>query len=612
MAYIGITSVADSEQLSPNYIGFQPTFQRPESAFVVDTFTADGSQTVFPLSNPKPTTSRAVLVSVAGYSLVPIIDYDLDQYGNLEFVTAPGSGNAITVHHLIFPKNEATTGIRKLDDISNGFNGIDTRFTLTANGVAANILGANVLVISVNGVIQEPGEAYILDGDDIIFSEAPPTISSFYGIDVGTTGIGTPGDGTISSSKFITDNTASTGKVLGVNSSGELSWVTVGGGVGATDLDGLSDVSLVLPMSGQVLRFNGSNFVNARLNYNDLQGPPSLAAVATSGSYNDLTNTPSYPTDLNGFTDSQGLLFDGDYASLTNLPNIPDHLTDLMDIDVANLTCNQVLVYDGNAWINDSLQLTDLSIVDGTAGQVLTTDGQGSFTFTTVSGGSGSFSGSYNDLTNKPTIPSDVSDLTDTTNLLFSGSYTDLTSKPTIPTKVSDLTNDAGYVTSASGAVPAWTSAGAITLTATTTNPTKGTVTTDDISYRQLGTKQWEVVMTYIQSSVSGGINTGSGDYLVTLPNGLSFDTTLPSQPIYTSGVATSTFAHLPYVIPNCNGTITNNTVGGQIFPMVYNATKFRILTLTYGSGIQCWGSGFYSVGGDLPRIQLTFRFTST
>ena len=443
MAYIGITSTTDSEQLSPNYIGFQPTFQRPESAFVVDTFTADGSQAVFPLSAPRPTTSRALLVSVAGYSMVPIIDYDLDQYGNLEFVTPPGSGASITVHHLIFPKNEATTAIRKLDDISSGFNGVNTRFTLTANGVAANILGANVLVISVNGVIQEPGEAYIMDGDDIIFSEAPPTISSFYGIDVGTTGIGTPGDATITSSKFITDNTASTGKVLGVNSSGELSWVTVGGGVGATDLDGLSDVSLVLPMSGQVLRFNGSNFVNARLNYSDLQGPPSLAAVATSGSYNDLTNKPTYPTDLNGFTDSLGLLFDKDYASLTNLPNIPDHLTDLMDIDVANLTYNQVLVYDGNAWINDSLQLTDLGIVDGTAGQVLTTNGSGEFTFTTVSGagGGGSFSGSYADLTNKPTIPADVSDLTDNTSLLFSGSYTDLTSKPTLVTSYTQLTD---------------------------------------------------------------------------------------------------------------------------------------------------------------------------
>lgn len=499
MAYIGITSAIDSEQLSPNYIGFQPTFQRPESAFVVDTFTADGNQTVFPLSNPKPTTSRAVLVSVAGYSLVPIIDYDLDQYGNLEFVTAPGSGNAITVHHLIFPKNESTTAIRKLDDISNNFDGTTTRFTLTANGVAANILGANVLVISINGVIQEPGEAYIMDGDDIIFSEAPPTISSFYGIDVGTTGIGTPGDATISPSKFLTDNQASTGKVLGVNSAGELSWVTVSGGVGATDLDGLSDVSLNLPMSGQVLRFNGTNFVNAKLNYNDLQGPPTFATVATSGNYNDLTNKPTYPTDLNGFTDTTGLLFDGDYASLTNLPNIPNSITEFLDVDIADPGFNQVLVYDGTAWINDNLHLTDLGIVDGTAGQVLTTNGSGEFTFTTITGGSGgapytlptatttalggvkvdgtsitidngiisaSIVTSYNDLTDTPSIPVNTSDLnndsgfvtsvswTDVTSkptfatVATSGSYTDLDDTPTIPTKTSDLTNDSGFITS--------------------------------------------------------------------------------------------------------------------------------------------------------------------
>lgn len=59
------------------------------------------------------------------------------------------------------------------------------------------------------------------------------------------------------------------------------------------------------------------------------------------------------------------------------------------------------------------------------------------------------FSGNYADLVGKPTIPADVSDLTDTTNLLvgfsgdyndltnkpiiFSGDYDDLTSKPTIP-----------------------------------------------------------------------------------------------------------------------------------------------------------------------------------
>ena len=165
-----------------------------------------------------------------------------------------------------------------------------------------------------------------------------------------------------------------------------------------------------------------------------------------------------------------------------------------------------------------------------------------------------------------------------------------------------------GFATTGSS-VPAWTSAGAITLTATTTNPTKGTTTSDNINYRQLGAKEWEVVMTYIQSVNNGG--GGSGDYLITLPNGLSFDTTLPSQPIYTANVGASTFAHFPYVIPNSNGTITNHIVGAHIFPMVYSATKFRILTITYGSGIQCWSSGFYSTA-DIPKIQLTFRFTST
>ena len=40
------------------------------------------------------------------------------------------------------------------------------------------------------------------------------------------------------------------------------------------------------------------------------------------------------------------------------------------------------------------------------------------------------FSGAYADLTGTPSIPSDVSDLTDNTSLLFSGDYNDLTNKP--------------------------------------------------------------------------------------------------------------------------------------------------------------------------------------
>ena len=52
------------------------------------------------------------------------------------------------------------------------------------------------------------------------------------------------------------------------------------------------------------------------------------------------------------------------------------------------------------------------------------------------------FTGNYNDLTNKPDLS--VYELkTDA----FSGNYNDLTNKPTIPTKTSDLTNDSGFIT---------------------------------------------------------------------------------------------------------------------------------------------------------------------
>ena len=72
--------------------------------------------------------------------------------------------------------------------------------------------------------------------------------------------------------------------------------------------------------------------------------------------------------------------------------------------------------------------------------------------------------GDYDDLTDKPTIPSKISDLTNDSDFIetsstsglikndgtidttsystFSGSYNDLSGKPTIPTKTSDLTND--------------------------------------------------------------------------------------------------------------------------------------------------------------------------
>lgn len=65
--------------------------------------------------------------------------------------------------------------------------------------------------------------------------------------------------------------------------------------------------------------------------------------------------------------------------------------------------------------------------------------------------GYSTFDGQYSSLTGAPTIPADVSDLTDTTSLLvhFDGDYNSLTNQPTIPTvptAVSSFTNDSGYI----------------------------------------------------------------------------------------------------------------------------------------------------------------------
>jgi hypothetical protein len=161
-------------------------------------------------------------------------------------------------------------------------------------------------------------------------------------------------------------------------------------------------------------------------------------------------------------------------------------------------------------------------------------------------------------------------------------------------------------------AIPAWTSAGAITIGGTTTAPTKGTRTKDDISYRQVGLKEWEVVMTYYQTANTGAAN-GSGDYLFTLPNGLSFDTTLSSQVQYQSNIGTSTWYLATYVIPSGSGMISNGSTGGRLYPIIYNSTQFRLLTINDGAYVRCASSGHYQLfDNGYVTIQLTFKFTST
>lgn len=127
--------------------------------------------------------------------------------------------------------------------------------------------------------------------------------------------------------------------------------------------------------------------------WDDITNKPDFKTVATSGSYSDLTNKPIIPTKTSQLTNDSS--FVNDYQ----LSGKQDKLTSGTNIKTIN---NQSILGSGNIDIQ----------------------------------GGGSESVAWGDITGKPDFKA----------VATSGSYDDLTNKPAIPTKTSDLTNDSGFV----------------------------------------------------------------------------------------------------------------------------------------------------------------------
>lgn len=91
----------------------------------------------------------------------------------------------------------------KLDSISSGFNGSLATFNLTTNGVPVTAGTPNAVVVSLNGVIQEPTTDYTILGSQIQFFPAPLTGSTCFIISMGTRlDIGVPSDATVTLTKL--------------------------------------------------------------------------------------------------------------------------------------------------------------------------------------------------------------------------------------------------------------------------------------------------------------------------------------------------------------------------------------------------------------------------
>ena len=91
---------------------------------------------------------------------------------------------------------------RKLDAFT--FNGSTTTFTLLSGGGQVLVGDPAQLFISLNGVIQEPGVAYTLatGGSQIVFSSAPTSGMSFFGVLLGVKGAPVVNDGEVTPAKL--------------------------------------------------------------------------------------------------------------------------------------------------------------------------------------------------------------------------------------------------------------------------------------------------------------------------------------------------------------------------------------------------------------------------
>ncbi len=101
---------------------------------------------------------------------------------------------------------------------------------------------------------------------------------------------------------------------------------------GASELTELSDVNIGVPTTGQVLKYNGSFFVNADFgNINDLNDVVITAPAA-----------------------DQMLLYNGVNWVNTNIKELL-YITDLTDVTVTTPSTGQVIQYNGTTWTNSTL-----------------------------------------------------------------------------------------------------------------------------------------------------------------------------------------------------------------------------------------------------------------
>ena len=145
----------------------------------------------------------------------------------------------------------------------------------------------------------------------------------------------------IGSLSDVTVTTPSNGQVLSYNGT---AWVNSASSAGS--LSGLSDTTIGTPVNGEVLKYNGTAWVDAQLAYSELSGTP--------------TNVSTFTNDANYVASGDNVsVFTNDAGYLTGITG--ESIGDLSDVTVTSATSGEVLKYNGTAWVDASVDYTEVT-----------------------------------------------------------------------------------------------------------------------------------------------------------------------------------------------------------------------------------------------------------
>ena len=209
--------------------------------------------------------------------------------------------------------------------------------------------------------------------------------------------------------------------------------------------------------------------------------------VLSAADVGALPNTTVIPDKTSQLDNDSGYITNSALAGYAKKTEIPTKTSELTN-DSGYITNTALEPYAKTVDIptktsqlnNDSGYITanDVPVksVDGATGDVVTnavktttqtlTDVQKQQARTNIGAGTSSFDGNYNSLTNKPTIPTKTSQLTNDSGFITNAALTGYAKTTDIPTKTSQLDNDSHYITASEAPVQSVnTKTGAVVLT---------------------------------------------------------------------------------------------------------------------------------------------------